>query len=119
MLLFGGDTAYPVATAEEIFRRVVAPWNEVLREVRGEDDYPGPRILLGIPGNHDWYDGLDGFGRFFRRRPRSAERTSSRSARAKLDVRRDAGARWGSSREGSTSTRSEARCASSRTRGGA
>ena len=24
-------------------------------------------MLLGIPGNHDWYDGLDGFGRLFRR----------------------------------------------------
>jgi hypothetical protein len=90
VLLFGGDTAYPVATAEEIFRRVVAPWNEVLREVRGEDDYPGPRILLGIPGNHDWYDGLDGFGRFFRRRPRSAERTieSLRPGEARRATRR-------------------------------
>ncbi len=73
VLFFGGDTAYPVATAEEIFRRVVAPWNEVLREVREPEDKP--RVLLGIPGNHDWYDGLDGFGRFFRRRPRTAERT--------------------------------------------
>ena len=27
------------------------------------------RVLLGIPGNHDWYDGLDGFGRLFRRSP--------------------------------------------------
>jgi hypothetical protein len=27
-----------------------------------------PRVLLGIPGNHDWYDGLDGFQRLFRRR---------------------------------------------------
>jgi len=25
-------------------------------------------VLLGIPGNHDWYDGLDGFQRLFRRR---------------------------------------------------
>jgi hypothetical protein len=24
-------------------------------------------VLLGIPGNHDWYDGLDGFARLFRR----------------------------------------------------
>ncbi len=67
VLLFGGDTAYPVATGEEIARRVVAPWNEVLRE-RGEDG-DGRRVLLGIAGNHDWYDGLDGFGRLFRRRP--------------------------------------------------
>jgi hypothetical protein len=67
LLLFGGDTAYPVATGEEIARRVVAPWNEVLRQRVGIDERP--RAILGIPGNHDWYDGLDGFGRLFRRRP--------------------------------------------------
>ncbi len=67
LLLFGGDTAYPVATAEEIHRRLVQPWNEVLREIH--DPRARPRVLLGIPGNHDWYDGLDGFGRFFRRPP--------------------------------------------------
>jgi hypothetical protein len=71
VLLFGGDTAYPVATADEIHRRLVRPWNEILRGMDGARD--PPRLLLGIPGNHDWYDGLDGFGRFFRRRPASTE----------------------------------------------
>ncbi len=94
VLLFGGDTAYPVATAEEIFRRVVAPWNEVLREVRSDDD--PVRVLLGIPGNHDWYDGLDGFGRLFRRRPRSAERTDRiRFAPARRGGRRGGGRKVG------------------------
>ncbi len=63
ILMWGGDTAYPVATADEIHRRVVQPYNEVLRLA------PAPRparVLLGIPGNHDWYGGLDGFGRMFR-----------------------------------------------------
>jgi hypothetical protein len=63
ILLFGGDTAYPVATAQEINDRVLVPFNEALA---GCDQRP--RVLLGIPGNHDWYDGLDGFGRMFRRR---------------------------------------------------
>lgn len=63
ILLFGGDTAYPVATADEIRDRVIAPFNQVLAE--REDGKR--RVLLGIPGNHDWYDGLDGFGRMFRR----------------------------------------------------
>jgi hypothetical protein len=71
ILLFGGDTAYPVATADEIYRRVLRPWNEVLRGL--DDPRHRPRVLLGIPGNHDWYDGLDGFGRLFRRRPESGE----------------------------------------------
>ena len=63
ILLFGGDTAYPVATAQEIRERVVVPFNQVL----AERDDGKRRVLLGIPGNHDWYDGLDGFGRMFRR----------------------------------------------------
>lgn len=63
ILLFGGDTAYPVATAQEITNRVIVPFNQVLEAAQ-----PGPpRVLLGIPGNHDWYDGLDGFARMFRR----------------------------------------------------
>ena len=62
ILLFGGDTAYPVATVQEIANRVVVPFNEVLS---ARDDGK-PRVLLGIPGNHDWYDGLDGFRRLFR-----------------------------------------------------
>jgi hypothetical protein len=63
ILLFGGDTAYPVATAQEITNRVLVPFNEALYAHSGPQ-----RVLLGIPGNHDWYDGLDGFGRMFRRR---------------------------------------------------
>ena len=65
VLFFGGDTAYPVATSEEINNRVMVPFNRVLN---GCDD-GRPRALLGIPGNHDWYDGLDGFARMFRVRP--------------------------------------------------
>jgi hypothetical protein len=63
ILVFGGDTAYPVATADEIRDRVVAPFNQVLAQCADGQR----RVLLGIPGNHDWYDGLDGFGRMFRR----------------------------------------------------
>lgn len=63
LLVFGGDTAYPAASAPEIERRLLRPWNLALRH-RADGR---PRVLLGIPGNHDWYDGLDGFGRLFRR----------------------------------------------------
>jgi hypothetical protein len=91
VLLFGGDTAYPVATGEEIARRLVAPWNEVLREraIEGE----GRRVLLGIAGNHDWYDGLDGFGRLFRRRPQGTvpDDQEPRSAKRGRKVKREAG----------------------------
>jgi len=66
LLIFGGDTAYPLSSAPEIARRLTHPWNQVLAR-------QGPpsraRVMLAIPGNHDWYDGLDGFARLFRRDP--------------------------------------------------
>ncbi|MBX3187657.1 MAG: hypothetical protein KF819_11605 [Labilithrix sp.] len=65
VLVFGGDIAYPVATADEIYKRLVLPWNEQLRRAFASSR---KRVVLGVPGNHDWYDGLDGFGRLFRRR---------------------------------------------------
>jgi len=64
ILLFGGDIAYPVATADEVYKRLVLPWNEQLRKALASSR---KRVILGVPGNHDWYDGLDGFGRLFRR----------------------------------------------------
>ncbi|MBO0797382.1 MAG: hypothetical protein J2P31_01040 [Blastocatellia bacterium] len=66
LLVFGGDVAYPASSVVEIQRRLLQPWNLALHEIR-EDGRR--RVLLGIPGNHDWYDGLDGFGRLFRRSP--------------------------------------------------
>lgn len=76
VLVFGGDTAYPVATDIEIHNRVVVPWNDVLRS---RDDGK-PRVILGVPGNHDWYAGLDGFGRMFRRRHARLERSAQEHA---------------------------------------
>lgn len=64
ILLFAGDMAYPVAAAEQLLNRVIAPWNQVLQALPNDGQ---ARVLLGVPGNHDWYDGLDGFGRMFRR----------------------------------------------------
>lgn len=74
ILLFGGDTAYPVATDLEIHNRVIVPFN---RALRGALDGK-PRALLGVPGNHDWYAGLDGFGRMFRARRIKLDRASQR-----------------------------------------
>lgn len=81
LLIFGGDTAYPVATDIEIHRRVIVPFNQVLRNV--DDDKR--RVLLGIPGNHDWYAGLDGFGRMFRRRRARLDRVAQEEAERGTD----------------------------------
>lgn len=72
LLIFGGDTAYPVATELEIMSRVIAPFH---RALRGAQDGK-KRVLLGVPGNHDWYAGLDGFGRMFRVRRGRVDRAS-------------------------------------------
>jgi hypothetical protein len=82
LLLMGGDTAYPVATADEIYARVIEPWNETLRGQPPED---ANRVLIGIPGNHDWYDGLDGFARMFRRasQPQAPDEIAPPSRRKK------------------------------------
>ncbi len=63
LLVFGGDTAYPVATEGCVRDRVVAPFN---RALEGHDDGK-TRIILGVPGNHDWYGDLEGFRRLFMR----------------------------------------------------
>ncbi len=89
VLLFGGDTAYPVATGEEIARRLVAPYNDVLRDRTHPDD--PPRVVLGIAGNHDWYDGLDGFGRLFRRSPHETRAPDTPPLPRRRRVKRPAG----------------------------
>ncbi len=61
VMIHGGDLAYPVATVREMSRRLLDPFNHVLENLDDE----APRVLLGVPGNHDWYDGLDGFARLF------------------------------------------------------
>lgn len=84
LLVFGGDVAYPVATADEIYKRLVLPWNEELRRVGASSK---KRVLLGAPGNHDWYDGLDGFGRLFRRRIDEPFRADDRDTTPKIGKR--------------------------------
>jgi hypothetical protein len=84
ILVFGGDISYPVATADEIYKRLVLPWNEELRRVGASAK---KRVLLGTPGNHDWYDGLDGFGRLFRRRIDEPFRADDRDPTSKIGKR--------------------------------
>lgn len=84
LLVFGGDISYPVATADEIYKRLVLPWNEELRRVGAS---ARKRVLLGAPGNHDWYDGLDGFGRLFRRRIDEPFRADDRDTTPRLGKR--------------------------------
>lgn len=59
ILVMGGDQAYPQATAKEYEDRLILPYNMAF-----VTDHP-KRKLFAIPGNHDWYDGLNAFSGLF------------------------------------------------------
>src|SRR5262249_46327327 len=72
LLIMGGDQVYPTASREEYENRLLYPFDEAWRpggktgEPRWED---GQRPdLYVVPGNHDWYDGLNAFFHLFCRR---------------------------------------------------
>lgn len=59
ILIMGGDQCYPQATREDYKRRLQLPygWAFNVAEPR--------RKVFAIPGNHDWYDGLQAFDSLF------------------------------------------------------
>lgn len=62
-LIVGGDTGYPVADRITLVERVCAPFVWARQRIANP---PDGVALLAIPGNHDYYDTLDGFARQFR-----------------------------------------------------
>jgi hypothetical protein len=62
ILIMGGDEVYPTATREAYNNRLDGPYQAALPYVTDEEKRPH---LFAIPGNHDWYDGLTSFIRFF------------------------------------------------------
>src|SRR6202158_6303334 len=65
-LFVGGDTSYHVADYNTLVERLQKPFNWAADDKWGSDHPPDRRPLFGIPGNHDYYDFLNGFGRQFR-----------------------------------------------------
>jgi hypothetical protein len=67
-LFVGGDTAYHVADYETLAERFQQPFKWAHDDLLHRDKITAERRpLFGIPGNHDYYDFLDGFNRQFRR----------------------------------------------------
>lgn len=69
-LFIGGDTAYHASDYMTLGERIQktfrwAYWDLVADGGLGKDEAPRP--VYGIPGNHDYYDQLDGFRRQFLR----------------------------------------------------
>jgi hypothetical protein len=60
LLVMGGDEVYPVASRNEYEDRFRGPYTAALPATPGTAPH-----LYAIPGNHDWYDGLTNFLRFF------------------------------------------------------
>lgn len=72
LLILGGDQVYPTASVEEYRDRFVVPFDHAY-DPGGAPRWPNDKAhrphLYAIPGNHDWYDGLNSFfGLFCRRR---------------------------------------------------
>ncbi|MFF9646388.1 hypothetical protein [Kitasatospora aureofaciens] len=59
LLVLGGDEVYPVASARGYEDKMKGPYRAALPTA---DDHP---LLVALPGNHDWYDGLTAFLRIF------------------------------------------------------
>lgn len=83
VLVMGGDQVYPTASREDYAERLLEPYDLAWRNSKGvprwsEDEQPE---LYAIPGNHDWYDGLNAFLGVFCRR-RRAHATELGNARA-------------------------------------
>lgn len=60
LLVLGGDEVYPVGSVERYEDQTVGPYRTAFPE-SGDSS----AIMLALPGNHDWYDGLTGFLRVF------------------------------------------------------
>ncbi|WP_217450792.1 metallophosphoesterase [Vogesella oryzae] len=74
VLLLGGDQVYPTPADGGYRTRFLDPFRAaspapVPANLPKDPDetvsVPDPRVIMAIPGNHDWYDGLRGFTQLF------------------------------------------------------
>jgi hypothetical protein len=61
VLIFGGDEVYPTPSKEAYKERLINPFEQAF----GDDKPAETPHVFAIPGNHDWYDGLEAFTRLF------------------------------------------------------
>ncbi|MDQ3803115.1 MAG: hypothetical protein M3416_04600 [Acidobacteriota bacterium] len=70
-LFVGGDTSYHISDYGTLATRFQNPFWWAFRDLKDKAARSvtagRPGLLVGIPGNHDYYDSLDGFNRQFRR----------------------------------------------------
>lgn len=61
VLVFGGDEVYPTPSKKAYSERLITPFEQAF----GDDKPEIPPHVFALPGNHDWYDGLESFTRLF------------------------------------------------------
>lgn len=61
VLVFGGDEVYPAPSKKAYRERLITPFEQAF----GDDKPADPPHIFALPGNHDWYDGLEAFTRLF------------------------------------------------------
>ncbi|WP_196804818.1 metallophosphoesterase [Methylopila sp. M107] len=66
VLVLGGDEVYPTPSREAYEDRFLGPFDQAFENL-GEAPPPMPDLYV-MPGNHDWYDGLNSFFELFCRR---------------------------------------------------
>ncbi|MCT9868929.1 hypothetical protein [Paenarthrobacter aurescens] len=64
VLVLGGDEVYPVASPAAYENRMAGPYRTAFPTHPDRNPVP---VMLALPGNHDWYDGLTSFIRIFTR----------------------------------------------------
>ena len=72
LLVMGGDQVYPTPSSRGYEDRLKGPYRAALPQ----GSVVSAPLLVALPGNHDWYDGLTAFLRLFaQRRPLGGWRT--------------------------------------------
>lgn len=87
LLVLGGDLAYPGASVEEYQYRLTEMWTAAAPQARPpREEAASLRPSLAIPQNHDWFDNISTFNRYFvdAREPRGDMALAS--AETQLDV---------------------------------
>jgi hypothetical protein len=65
LLVLGGDLAYPGACVEEYQYRLTEMWVASSPDQNVQEDRDALRPSLAIPQNHDWFDNISTFSRYF------------------------------------------------------
>ncbi len=65
VLVLGGDEVYPTPSATGYEDRTKGPYRAALPAAQPQVGPHRQPLMLALPGNHDWYDGLTAFLRVF------------------------------------------------------